>query len=306
MKANRQLQHVYVQSKAADAVARQRTPNIPMDTRREWPPMIVVIVILSALGLIATTGAAAAGKPSVLVVDAQSGRTLRSKDADVVRFPASLTKMMTLYLLFEAIERRKLRLSSRMRVSRSAAAQPPTQLGLLPGQTISVNDAILAITTESANDAAALVGETLAGNEKRFASQMTKKARVLGMARTTFGNASGLPHPAHRTTARDMATLGRALLRHYPQHYHYFSRRKFIYAGITHSNHNRLLGTYPGMDGIKTGYTRASGYNLVASARREGKRLIGVVMGSSSAAARNQAMTRLLDTGFRLASKPAH
>ncbi len=253
---------------------------------------------------IAVTGTAAGGQPSSLVVDAGSGRTLRAAGADAVRYPASLTKMMTLYVLFEALDRQQIRLHSRMRVSRSAAAKPPTELGLRPGQTISVNHAIQAITTESANDMAALVGETLAGNESRFASRMTRKARALGMRRTAFGNASGLPHPAHRTTARDMAILARALLRHYPQYYHYFGQRRFIYAGTAHPNHNRLLGAYRGMDGIKTGYTRASGYNLVASARRGGKRLIGVVMGSSSAAARNRTMARLLDTGFNMASNP--
>ena len=206
---------------------------------------------------------------------------------------------MRLYLLFEALERQKIQLNSRLRVSRSAAAKPPTALGLRPGQRICVQDAILAITTESANDMAALVAETLGGDERRFAQSMTRTAQALGMRHTRFGNASGLPHPAHRTTARDMALLARALLLHYPQYYHFFGHRRFIYAGRAHPNHNRLLGVYRGMDGLKTGYTRASGYNLVASARRGDRRLIGVVMGSASAAQRNQAMKHLLDSGFR-------
>ncbi len=275
---------------------------------RARPPSAVArmaFALVSILLFLETTAseAVAATQPSVLVIEAGSGRTLREHGADAVRYPASLTKMMTLYVLFEAIERKRIRLHSRLRVSRNAAAQPPTELGLRPGQTISVNDAILAMTTKSANDMAVLVGETLAGSERRFASRMTKKAHALGMRRTTFGNASGLPHPAHRTTARDMAILARALLRHYPQYYHFFGQRQFRYGRALHPNHNRLLGVYRGMDGIKTGYTRASGYNLVASARRDGKRLIGVVMGSSSAASRNQTMTRLLDSGFRLTAR---
>jgi len=258
-----------------------------------------LLALVIAPALTPTRTLAAQRQTSLLVVEAGTGRTLRSVGADVTRYPASLTKMMTLYLLFEAIDRKQIKLNSRMRVSGTAAAKPPTELGLSPGQTITVQNAILAITTESANDMAALVGETLAGSEARFASRMTAKARALGMRRTTFGNASGLPHPAHRTTARDMAILGRALLRDFPHYYHYFGKRQFHYAGATHHNHNRLLGVYRGMDGIKTGFTRASGYNLVASAKRDGRRLIGVVMGSSSAFARNQTMARLLDDGFR-------
>lgn len=267
---------------------------------RHRAPIRVLIQII-VLGIM-ITGSPAEGRSSFLVVDAGSGRTLQAVGADTTHYPASLTKMMTLYLLFEALDRKQIKLNSQMRVSRTAAAKPPTELGLRPGQTISVNDAILAITTESANDMAALVGETLGGSETRFASRMTRKARALGMRRTTFGNASGLPHAAQRTTARDMVTLARALLRDYPHYYHYFGKRQFRYAGTTHPNHNRLLGVYPGMDGIKTGYTRASGYNLVASAKRDGKRLIGAVMGSSSAANRNQTMARLLDAGFRKTS----
>lgn len=257
----------------------------------------LLMAVMVTLGLL-SAGTAAHAQPSVLVIDAASGRTVQGVGADTIRYPASLTKMMTLYLLFEALDRKQVKLSGKLKVSQTAAAQPPTALGLRPGQTISVHDAILAMTTKSANDMAALVAETLAGNESRFARRMTRKARVLGMNRTTFGNASGLPHPAHRTTARDMATLARALLRHYPHYYPFFSKQQFFYKGAVYPNHNRLLGTYPGMDGIKTGYTRASGYNLVASARRNGRRLVGVVMGSGSAAARNQTMAKALDSAF--------
>lgn len=253
--------------------------------------------LLAAAGLIVATAAPA--QTSLLVVDAATGQTLHAVDADRPRYPASLTKMMTLYLLFDALDHKRFRLSSQLSTSPAAAAMPPTELGLTPGRRITVRDAILAITTESANDVAVLVGESLAGSESRFAQLMTAKARALGMHHTRFANASGLPNSAHRTTARDMAVLGRALLRHHPHHYHYFGQREFRFGGRTYHNHNRLLGLYPGMDGIKTGFTRASGYNLVASAKRGGRRLIGVVMGSSSAWARNQTMARILDEGFR-------
>lgn len=287
-----------VRSAASASVRRPRSEAqaAGCEMNRRIPPPILVVAFLMLWQLVMATTAKA--QPSVLVVDAGTGRTLRDSGADKIRYPASLTKMMTLYLLFEALDRKQLKLSSRMKVSRTAAVKPPTALGLRAGQTISVHDAILAITTKSANDMAALVAETLAGDENRFAYRMTRKARSLGMNQTTFGNASGLPHPAHRTTARDMSRLARALLRHYPHYYPFFGRRQFTYAGAVHPNHNRLLGIYRGMDGIKTGYTRASGYNLVASARRNGRRLIGVVMGSSSPAARNQTMTQALDSAF--------
>jgi len=254
-----------------------------------------IALALATLGAPAPAGA----QTSLLVLDATTGKVLHAVNADQPRYPASLTKMMTLYLAFDALDRKRFGLNSQLSTSRNAAAMPPTELGLTPGRRITLRDAILAITTESANDAAVLVGESLAGSESRFASLMTAKARALGMHRTRFANASGLPDPGHRTTARDMATLARALLRHHPHHYHYFGQREFRFGGRTYHNHNRLLGVYPGMDGIKTGFTRASGYNLVASAKRGGRRLIGVVMGSSSAAARNQTMARILDEGFR-------
>jgi D-alanyl-D-alanine carboxypeptidase len=207
--------------------------------------------------------------------------------------------MMTLYLLFDAIDSGKLSLGSRLRVSRRAAAQPPTKLGLLPGRTILVRDAILALATQSANDVAVVVAEALAGSEGAFAVRMTAKARSLGMRRTTFRNASGLHHPQQKTTARDMALLGRALLRDFPRRYPIFATRAFRYGSAHYGNHNRLLGMYRGMDGIKTGYTSEAGFNLVASAKREDRRILGVVMGSPSSPARNALMVRMLDEGFR-------
>jgi D-alanyl-D-alanine carboxypeptidase len=261
-------------------------------------------MLLAILLLITTAGvpAAAAAAGSSLVVDAGTGRTLHAAAAEASRHPASLTKMMTLYLLFDALERGEVKPSTRMRVSQRAAAMPPTKLGLRPGGHITVQDAILALTTKSANDVAVVVAEALAGNESRFAQRMTRKAHALGMTRTTFRNASGLHHPHQRTTARDMATLARALLRDHPGLYRHFSTTTFAYRGSRYANHNRLLRTYRGVDGIKTGFTNASGYNLVASARRDGIRLIGVVLGSNSADARNRTMAQLLDRGFQRAA----
>lgn len=262
-------------------------------------PVLNVLVAL-VIGFACVTAPAAA-KVSSLVVDADTARTLQAKDADAPRYPASLTKMMTLYLLFDALSQGKIKMSTRMKVSRRAASMPPTKLGLKPGAKIMVRDAILALTTKSANDIAVVIAEALAGSESRFARRMTSKARALGMRKTTFRNASGLHHPGQKTTARDMALLGRALIRNYPQYYRNFGTRTFVYRNVRYSNHNRLLGSCPGVDGIKTGFTSASGYNLVASAKRGGIRVIGVVMGSPTSTARNALMQNLLDQGFRKA-----
>lgn len=265
---------------------------------------IRVGILLLSLFAPALSPIAAHGAVSSLVVDVTSGRTLYGMDADRLRYPASLTKMMTLYLLFEAIDRGTFSLNSRLRVSRRAAAQPPTKLGLLPGRTILVRDAILALATQSANDVAVVVAEALAGSEGNFAVRMTAKARSLGMQWTTFRNASGLHNPQQQTTARDMALLGRALLVSHPGHYQRtFARQAFSYGGSRYRNHNRLLGVYSGLDGIKTGYTRHAGFNLVASAKRGGERIIGVVMGSSTAPSRNALMVQLLNLGFQQAPR---
>jgi D-alanyl-D-alanine carboxypeptidase len=253
-----------------------------------------------ALALVLTfaTASQALARFSALIIDAESGESLYSANADLPRYPASLTKMMTLYLLFEAVELRRTSLGDVIEFSSRAASQPPSKLGLRPGGQLSVENAILALVTKSANDAAVAVGEHLAGSEWRFAQAMTAKARQLGMSETTFQNASGLPDPDQVTTARDMAILARALVVDFPQYYHYFGTRAFYYRGAAHRNHNRMLFQYDGVDGIKTGFIRASGFNLVASAQRGGRRLIGVVFGARSPGERGRIMASLLDNGF--------
>ena len=233
-----------------------------------------------------------------LIMDATSGRVLHETNADLTRYPASLTKMMTLYLLFEALDNGTVVFDERLPISEHAASQPPSKLGLMPGQSISVENAILALVTKSANDVAAAVAERLAGSKSRFAWSMTAKAGEIGMSRTMFANASGLPDPDQVTTARDMAVLALALLHDFPHYYHYFSTDHFYYDGAMHANHNRLLGSYGGLDGIKTGYTHSSGFNLVASAVRDGRRLIGVVLGARSPANRSFVMVSLLNQAF--------
>ena len=233
-----------------------------------------------------------------LIMDANTGRVLYESNADVIHYPASLTKMMTLYLLFESLQDGRVSLDERIQTSAHAAAQPPTKLGLLPGQTITVENAVLAVCTKSANDMAAAIAERVGGSEDAFATMMTAKAHDLGMANTYFVNASGLPDPNQVTTARDMSILALALIHDYPQYYHFFGTERFYYGGAVHANHNHLLGSYTGMDGIKTGYTRASGFNLVASALRDDRRLIGVVLGARSPATRGLIMTDLLDQAF--------
>ncbi len=257
---------------------------------------LAVIVSLA----LAWAPAAMSANLSWKVVDAATGRTLLVNQGDQSRYPASLTKMMTLYLLYDALARGTIKMSTRMRVSHRAASMPPSKLGVRPGTSITVHDAILALTTISANDVAVVVAERLAGSETQFARQMTRRARTLGMHRTTFRNASGLDHPQQKSTASDMALLGRALVRDHPQRFKDFTAQSFVHEQTRYYNHNRLLATYPGADGIKTGFTRAAGYNLVASARRGNARLIGVVMGSPSSTARAMLMTNLLDQGFQV------
>ena len=257
-----------------------------------------------ALGLSFSTALAHAGTAAI-VVDGESGRVLRSSNADDVNYPASLTKIMTLYLTFEALKKGEVRLNDRFTVSKEAAAMPPTKLGLVPGETLRVEDAILGLVTKSANDAAAVVAENLAGSETRFAELMTRKAKTLGMNQTRFRNASGLPDEDQVTSARDMATLALAVMRDFPEYYPYFSRESFTFRGRTHRNHNHLLGQYEGADGIKTGYIRASGFNLVASSKRGETRLVGVVLGGKTARSRDAEMAKLLDRTFaQLGSQP--
>jgi D-alanyl-D-alanine carboxypeptidase len=233
-----------------------------------------------------------------IVLDAQTGQVLRELNPDVVTYPASLTKMMTLYLTFEALNQGRLRLDQFLRVSGEAASRAPSKLGLVPGDSVAVRDLILGIVTKSANDAAVVLAEGLGGSEWGFAQQMTAKARQLGMMQTVYYNASGLPDPNQRTTARDIARLALALYHQFPREYRYFSTQEFVFHGEAMRNHNHLMEWYPGLDGIKTGYINASGFNLAASAVRNGHRLIGVIMGGRSARSRDQQMAGLLDLAF--------
>jgi D-alanyl-D-alanine carboxypeptidase len=231
---------------------------------------------------------------SSIIVDGNSGAVLSSNNPDGIRRPASLTKIMTLYLLFERLESGKMKLDTEMDVSEHASEQAPTKLGLKPGQTLRVEDAIKGLVTRSANDAAVVVAEAIAGDEAEFARLMTRKARALGMSKTTYRNASGLPNDEQLTTARDQATLGRAIQDRFPRYYRYFATSVFNYRGQSIRNHNRLLGNVEGVDGIKTGYTRASGFNLVSSMRRGNRHLIGVVLGGRSGGSRDATMRNLL------------
>src|SRR6476646_1738912 len=231
---------------------------------------------------------------SSIIVDGNSGAVLSSNNPDGIRRPASLTKIMTLYLLFERLESGKMKLDTEMDVSEFASEQAPTKLGLRPGQTIKVEDAIKGLVTRSANDAAVVIAEAIAGNETDFAKLMTRKARALGMSKTTYRNASGLPNDEQLTTARDQPTPGRAIQDRYPRYYRHFAMSVFNYRGQSIRNHNRLRGNVEGVDGIKTGYTRASGLNLVSSMRRGNRHLIGVVLGGRSGGSRDATMRNLL------------
>ena len=233
-----------------------------------------------------------------IVIDTNSGAVLHETNADTPNYPASLVKMMTLYLTFEALTRNRLEMDQRLGVSKRAVGMAPSRLGLRLGQRIRAEEAILAVVTKSANDAAVVLAEAVAGNELKFAQMMNDKARELGMKRTTFCNATGLPNRRQLSTARDMVTLAQALLRDFPQYYRLFSVTAFRYRDRTYHNHNRLLESYVGADGIKTGYTRASGFNLVASVKRGENRLIAVVFGGKTAKSRDQHMVELLDRAF--------
>lgn len=244
---------------------------------------------------------AVSGRDAYLIVDAQSGRELAADRPDELRYPASLTKMMTIYLTFSALDSGQLSLGDSLPVSVNALNAPPTKMGMTPGGTVNVRDAVMALVTRSANDAAVLLAEGMAGSEEAFARAMTQKARQLGMTSTVFRNASGLPNREQVTTARDLTRLANALLRDYPHYYGIFSVQSYAYRNRTLANHNRMLGSYDGADGLKTGYTNASGFNLVMSAVRDNRRLIGVVMGGDSAAQRDRQMAALMDRGFAIA-----
>jgi D-alanyl-D-alanine carboxypeptidase len=233
-----------------------------------------------------------------MVADLSSGKVLLSEDADAVRYPASLTKLMTLYLLFEAVEQGQVTLETKLPVSAWAARQPATRLGVRKGGQIPVEDCISALILRSANDVATVVAEGLEGSEAQFAVKMTATARRLGMSQTVFRNPSGLPDPGHVTSARDMLILAESLIIRFPQYYAYFGQRTCRVAGKTLATHNSFLGRYDGADGLKTGYTHDAGYNLVASVERDGHRLVGVVMGDSGKHARDATMARIMDASF--------
>lgn len=238
-----------------------------------------------------------------LVIDAKTGKVLYSRNADARRYPASLTKMMTLYLVFEDLKAGRITRSTRIPMTREGATRPPSKIGLRVGQSMSVNQAILALVTKSANDVASAIGGKLAGSEAAFARRMTRKARELGMKRTTFKNASGLTARGQVTTARDMATLGLALREHFPNEYKVFKTRVFKFGKRRYGNHNKLLGRVRGVDGIKTGYTRASGFNLVSSVESNGRSIVAVVMGGRTGARRNAWMKTLISRYLPKASR---
>ncbi|MBS7792993.1 D-alanyl-D-alanine carboxypeptidase, partial [Roseococcus sp. SDR] len=261
---------------------------------------LAVVLGLGAIGALpASAQITARDRYASIVVEARTGQVLSAANADETRHPASLTKMMTLYMLFEAMRDGRLTLSTPIRMSAEAASRPPSKLGVPAGGSISAESAILALVTRSANDVAAAVGEALSGDEDAFARAMTQRARSLGMTRTTFRNASGLPDPEQVTTARDMSLLGRRLIADFPEHYHYFATQYFAHGNRMIRNHNGMLRDYPGTDGIKTGFINASGFNIVTSAQREGVRLVGAVFGGSSWPQRNNHMAELLDDGFQ-------
>jgi D-alanyl-D-alanine carboxypeptidase len=261
--------------------------------RLRWLAAVAAIVISLVL-----TSAPASARYADIVLDARTGQVLHEVNADTRTYPASLTKLMTLYLAFEALDRGQITLDQTVPVSAHAAAQSPSKLGLITGERVAFRDLLLGLVTKSANDAAVVVGEALGGTEPKFADLMTEKAHVLGMSDTTFKNASGLPNLRQQTTARDMAKLALALQRDFPQHYHYFGTREFTYKGSVHRNHNNLLGRVEGLDGMKTGFIQASGFNLVASAERNGKRYITVVLGGETPKARDAEVAMLLDQAF--------
>jgi D-alanyl-D-alanine carboxypeptidase len=262
----------------------------------------ITMVALAAAMMLSGATAALAARQSAVVIDANTGKTLYASDANGRRYPASLTKMMTLYLTFEALSRGKISKSTQVPFSANAAAEPPTKLGVRKGGSISVDTAILSMVTKSANDSSTALAELLGGSEENFARMMTAKARALGMNSTVFRNANGLPNPGQFTSARDMAILGIALREHFPQYYDYFSQRSFMYGKRRINGHNRLLGRIKGVDGIKTGYTRASGFNLVTSVKDGGRSLVAVVMGGTSGGSRDNEMARLIQTYLPKAS----
>ena len=257
----------------------------------------VFALLLPVIAGIASSDSQAA-RYKAIVIEADSGKVLFSRNADGRHYPASLTKLMTLYLVFEAVEAGSLSFEQRLRVSKRAAGQTPSRIGLKSGRTIPVEDAILAVVTKSANDAATVLAQAISKTEVNFAKEMTETAKRLGMKNTVFRNATGLPNRRQISTARDMAVLAQALMREFPQYYHYFSTKLFTWGKRTYENHNSLLKTNSGVDGLTTGYIRSAGFNIATSAQRDGKRVIGIVLGGRTSRWRDRKMAHLLNIGF--------
>ncbi len=271
-------------------------PHATHDNRAPFR-LLSTLMLLLAITIVSLPTTAEA-RYAAIVMDSRTGEVLYSRNADNRLYPASLTKIMTLYMTFEALNRGQLRMDQKLPVSARAAGQTPTKLGLKRGGSITVKDAVFALITKSANDAATVLAESMAPTEAEFARNMTERAKRLGMRRTSFRNASGLPNRGQKSTARDMAILGAALIHDFPQYYEFLSLEEFDYHGKSYKNHNNLLKKYQGVDGIKTGYIRASGFNLVASAKRGSNRLVAVVFGGRTARSRDIHMASLLDKGF--------
>ncbi len=261
--------------------------------------LCLVAIVISSFLMVNFAEATPNKKYASLVIDADTGSIISQRYSTKSLHPASLTKMMTMLLTFEALDKKRITKNTRIYISSRAASMVPSKLGLKAGSRIRVEDALKSLATKSANDVAVALAEHLSGSESKFARAMTARARTIGMKSTRFRNASGLHHPAQVSTARDMAKLARYILKRYPHHYKYFSTRTFTYNGKTYKNHNKLLKTYPGADGFKTGYINAAGFNLVASANQKGHRLIGVVFGGRSGKTRNAHMEELLNDGFK-------
>ena len=279
-------------------------PNIIFSTKTCFVVLMthfwLYVGIILTLNLLGLSSVQANTKYASFVMEEVSGRVLYARNADKQLYPASLAKIMTLYLLFEELQSKNLTLKSQIPISSLSASRSPSKLYLKPGETISVEDAILALVTKSANDIATAVSEKISVSEREFAKRMTRKAKALGMSRTIFKNASGLPNRAQMSTARDMAKLGIAIRIDFPEYYSYFSHKSFRFRGQTYRNHNRLLTSFEGTDGIKTGYIGASGFNLVASTERNGVRLIGVVFGGKTSKSRDLHMIKLLTNQFKV------
>ena len=256
------------------------------------------IAFLCVLVLTVLRAAAASASVSSIMIDAENGDVMYEMNADERRYPASLTKLMTLYITFNALENNHIKLTDKLKVSRTAAGRSPSKLGVRAGETITVKDAIMAVIVKSANDCATVLAEHFAPTEADFAVLMTNTAHKLGMNHTTFKNASGLPNTQQKTTARDMAVLAMAVYHHFPQYYKWFSAKSFQYKGRTIGGHNYILKTFAGADGMKTGYTAASGYNIITSAKRSGKRVIAVTMGHNSVGERDKKVSRMMDKGL--------